>query len=189
MKSKWDGIERRKSLRAAAEALVANLSPKPMTARPIEALMHELIVHKIELEMQNEELRRTHIALEEARDRYMDLYEFAPVGYLTITPEGLISEINVTGSELLAVVRNTAINRRFSTFVSPEDSDTWHRQFISLMEHAIGQKQSFSLKMTRADGTMFYAHLDCLYRETQDTPPILRVAMTDNGDINTAENK
>jgi len=105
MKSKWDGIERRKSLRAAAEALVANLSPKPMTARPIEALMHELIVHQDRIEMQNEELRRNHIALEEARDRYMDLYEFAPVGYLTITPEGLISEINVTGSELLGVVR------------------------------------------------------------------------------------
>ncbi len=186
MKKKWDGIERRKSLRATAEALAANFAPGP-NAQPVETLLHELMIHKIELEMQNDELRRTHAALEDALDRYRDLYKFAPVGYLTIDPEGLVNEINLTGSELLGVTPNAAIQHQFSTFVASQDRDAWQRQFITLKEYANGQKQSFGLKMTRPDGTAFYAHLDCLYRKAPDTPPILRVVLTDNGDINPAE--
>jgi hypothetical protein len=85
MSLKWYGVERRQSLRAKADAMVGSLSPEETEARPAEVLMHELLVHKVELEMQNEELRRAYAALEEARDRYMELYEFAPVGYVSIS--------------------------------------------------------------------------------------------------------
>lgn len=183
MKSEWNGIDRRTSLRIAAETLVANLSPDT-TARPVEALMHELIVHKIELEMQYDELRRTQNAQEEALDRYRDLYEFAPVGYLTISPESLISEINLTGCELLGVARHALVNRHFSTFVASPDRDLWHRQFIKLLVNAEGERQAFDLQMTKADGTVFSAHLDCVCKKTQDTAPILLVALTDIGNIN-----
>ena len=186
MNQKWDGIERRKSLRAEAEAMVGSLSPDKMTAQPAEILLHELLVHKVELEMQNEELRRAHTALEEARDRYIDLYEFAPVGYITINREGLISEINLTGSTLLGVDRTKLINRRFSQFVAPQDKDLWHRLFMNMMQHPTGEKQEFCLEMTRADGSLFYAHFDCLRRETLDTPPMLRVALTDISKIRLA---
>ncbi|MDD1620381.1 MAG: PAS domain-containing protein [Methylococcaceae bacterium] len=189
MASKWNGIERRKSLRTAAESLVASLSPEAMTAQPVEALVHELIVHKIELEMQNEELRNTHAALEEALERYRDLYEFAPVAYLTVTPEGLISDINRIGTELLGVSSHTAINRRFATFVAPEDRGLWNRQVVNLMECAKGEQHAFDLMLTRADGTVFRAHLDCLCRKMRNTPPILRVAVTDNGNMNPAQEK
>jgi PAS domain S-box-containing protein len=177
MNQKWDGIERRISLRAEAEAMVGSLSPAE-TAQPAEILLHELLVHKVQLEMQNEELRRAYSALEEARDRYIDLYEFAPVGYITINREGLISEINLTGSALLGVERIKLINRRFSRFVASQDRDLWHRLFMNMMEHGNDEKQEFSLEMTRADGSLFYAHFDCLRRETLDTPPMLRVALT-----------
>jgi PAS domain S-box-containing protein len=178
MNQKWDGIERRISLRAEAEAMVGSLSPAE-AAQPAEILLHELLVHKVELEMQNEELRRAYTALEEARDRYIDLYEFAPVAYITINREGLISEINLTGCALLGVDRIKLIKRRFSKFVAPQDRDLWHRLFMSMMQHPTGEKQEFSLEMVRADGPLFYAHFDCLRRETLDTPPMLRVALTD----------
>ena len=187
MNRKWDGIERRRQLRAEAETVVGSLSPDEKTANPTEILLHELLVHKVELEMQNEELRRVHNALEEARDRYIDLYEFAPIGYITINREGLISEINLTGSTLLGVDRTKLINRRFSKFVAPQDKDLWHRLFMSMMQHPTGEKQEFCLEMTRADDSRFYAHFDCLRREPLDTPPMLRVAMTDISRINLIE--
>ena len=143
------------------------------------SLAHELAVHQIELEIQNEELVRTRTLAEEARDRYIDLYEFAPVGYITINREGLISEINLTGSALLGIDRSKLIKRRFSKFVAVQDREIWHRLFMNMMKHATGEKQEFSLEMVRADGPLFSAHFDCLRRETLDTPPMLRVVLTD----------
>ena len=75
--------------------------------------MHELQVHQIELEMQNEELRRAHVSMEEARDRYADLYEFAPLGYITIDREARIAEMNLTAAALLDADRGEIVNRRF----------------------------------------------------------------------------
>lgn len=179
MNLKWDGIERRKTLRRKAEALVSSLSPEDMKAKPAEVLVHELLVHKIELEMQNEELRNNHHALQEAHDRYQDLYEFAPVGYITVNRDDQITTINLTGSALLGVERNNLIGQRFSKFVSPRDSDHWFRSFVEIMESDSGEKRAVGLEMKRADGSGFYAHLDCLRREPSDEPPTLRIALTD----------
>ena len=96
MKAKWNGIERRKLLREQAESIVENLLAD--RNQPVEILMHELLVHKVELEMQNEELRRANIEMEEARDHYKNLYELAPIGYVMINGQGLINAINLTGS-------------------------------------------------------------------------------------------
>lgn len=179
MNGKRDGIDLRQSLRAEAEAMVGSFAPEEMRTQPVEVLLHELLVHKVELEMQNEELRRAHLAVEEARDRYLDLYEYAPVGYLTISREGLISEINLTGSALLGIDRAKLINRSFSNFVAPQDMDRWHHQFLKMMEHATGEIQAFGLAMARADGLVFSAYLHCLRRQSPDAPPHLRVALTD----------
>src|SRR5271165_6351903 len=80
---------------AAADA------PAPAPTRSADELLHELQVHQLELEMQNDELRRVQTALEESRDRYLDLYELAPVAYLTLTRETRIAAINLTGAALL----------------------------------------------------------------------------------------
>ena len=71
-----------------------------------ERLLYELQVHQIELEMQNEELRRASDQMESEREKYSDLYDFAPVGYLTLNREGEIHEANLTGATLLGMERS-----------------------------------------------------------------------------------
>lgn len=179
MNQKWDGIERRKSLRAEAEAMLGSLSPNQMAGQPSEILMHELLVHKVELEMQIEELRMAHAELERARDHYFELYEFAPVGYITINRKGLITEINLKGAATLGVDRAKLINQRFSKYIAQQDQDRWYRLFLNIMDHPKGMQLILGLAMMRADGTLFYGHLDCLRKEETDALPLLRVALTD----------
>ncbi|TSA40548.1 MAG: PAS domain S-box protein [Betaproteobacteria bacterium] len=126
--------------------------------------------------MQNEDLRRTQIALEESRDRYVDLYDFAPLGYLTLTREGLIDAINLTGAALLNETREKLQQRRFAQFVASEDRDRWHRHFLYTLQH--GEKQSCELALLRADGTLFHAGLDCLYVLTESSATV-RIALAD----------
>lgn len=187
MNPKWDGIERRQSLRAQAEALVAGLSPQGSSAKPTEMLLHELLVHKVELEMQNEELRNTHIALEEALERYTDLYEFAPVGYISIDQDDNISDINLAGTALLGAERGKLTHSRFSALIAPPDRDEWYRLLRKIMTSATTEKYSFGMNMLRADGTMFYAHLNCLRRASADSRLMLRVALIDASETKLAE--
>jgi signal transduction histidine kinase/PAS domain-containing protein len=86
-----------------------------------EGLIHDLHVHQIELEMQNRELREAQERLEEARERYSDLYNFAPVGYATLDPAGVIRDINLTGAGLLGAPRGDLIGRPLSGFASLAD--------------------------------------------------------------------
>ncbi|QPK65500.1 PAS domain-containing protein [Methylomonas sp. LL1] len=169
--------------------MVVSLSPAEMTAHPNEKLLHELLVHKIELEMQNEELRKTYSALEEALDRYRDLYDFAPVGYISIDREDGISEVNLTAAALLGVDRDKLINLRFSRFVADQNRDHWHRLFWSLMESPYFEKQAFDLVMLREDGSQFQARLDCLRWETSDAWPMLRITLTEIGKNYLADNQ
>ena len=107
--------------RRAEEALRArpNGRSAPLSGEEAIRLVEELRVHQVELELQNEELRRTRRETEELRDRYADLYDFAPVGYFTLDADGVIREANLTGSLLLATDRQTLIGRRFSAFLDP----------------------------------------------------------------------
>ncbi|MDO8333309.1 MAG: hypothetical protein Q7T35_01395 [Nitrosomonas sp.] len=179
MNKKWNGIERRQLLRAEAEKMVGSFSEGANALNTTEMLLHELLVHKVELETQNEELRRAHAEMEEARDRYVDFYEFAPISYITINRDGMINAINLTGAVLLAAERAKLINQRFSAFIAHADRDHWHRQFMNMMEHDRFEPQKFRLAMIRADGSQFDGHLDCLRKVTLDEPPMLRVALTD----------
>jgi len=145
-------------------------------------LVHELRVHQIELEMQNQELRRTQAALEASRDRYVDLYEFAPVGYLTLNADGFIAEINLAGATLLGEVRGALIKRRFARFVADESRDGWHRFFIRAMSgeaEAGTDRQTVDLRLARGDGRAIYAHFDCLRKTADDGAPVLRVNLSD----------
>ena len=150
-------------LRAAAETQLAKTAMAATPARPVEDLLHDLHVHQIELDMQNEALRQANIALEDSRDRYADLYEFAPVGYLTLTSDGLIAEINLTGARLLGLERKNLLHRRFTSFVIPEDQDRWTRHYLSVKRD--GGQGSAELALQRGDGTVFHVQLDCLHQE------------------------
>jgi PAS domain S-box-containing protein len=87
----------------------------------LKRTMHELRVHQIELEMQNRELRETQQELEDSRNRYADLYDFAPVGYVTLDDKVRIQEINVTGAQMLGRERSRLIGKMFMAYVANSD--------------------------------------------------------------------
>ena len=82
------------------------------------ALVRELQVHQVELEMQNEELRRAQAAAEETSEKYCDLFDFAPVGYFLWDHEGRILEVSLAGAALLGRDRSTVVQKRFGQFVA-----------------------------------------------------------------------
>jgi PAS domain S-box-containing protein len=155
------------TLRAAAEAQLAIAPIAEASARSIDEVLHELQVHQIELEMQNEALRHAQIALEESRDRYIDLYEFAPVGYLSVTPDGMIAGINLTGASLLGKERKSLLQRRFAAFVIPEDQERWTRHFLTVKNG--GANDGIELALRRGDGAVFHAWLYCVLQKTGAT--------------------
>jgi PAS domain S-box-containing protein len=164
-------------LRENAEAELARVPHDAAAARSTEELLHELQVHQIELEMQNETLRQAGVVLEASRDRYVDLYEFAPVGYLTLTETGVIAECNLTATTLLGVERKELLNRRFDVFVVAADRDRCQREFLQAM--TAEEKQAFEVALKRRDGQVVQVHIDCLRMGRAATKPTLRVALTD----------
>ena len=115
-------------LRADAEEHLVH-SPKAsidLSGQTPEELIHELRVHQIELEVQAEDLIRSKIALEESRDKFLDLCDFAPLGYLTLTEKALIADVNLTGATLLGVPRDKLVNTRFRRCVAQEDLEAWY---------------------------------------------------------------
>jgi PAS domain-containing protein len=117
-------------LRRQAEVKVNKLSKKtaqvPKTNADIQRLVHELQVHKIELEMQNDELLQARMQLESTLNMYVELYAFAPVGYFTLARDGTIRHCNLTGAKLMGVGLNELIRRRFNIFISPESRPTFN---------------------------------------------------------------
>lgn len=159
-------------------------SPKPdkgAEARhpTAERLLHELRVHQIELEMQNEELRRAQLSLEESRDRYLDLYDFAPVGYVTLSDKGLIQHINLTAATLLGMDRLKLLRTRFSALLAAEDCDSWHRFLVSALRDPDRTRRGIELSLVRQDGTGFHAQLDCVRIAGDGETAGLRIALTD----------
>ena len=106
-------------LRVDAEDALSRNLPDTGTARSADQTLHELQVHQIELEMQNEALREAQVALERSRERYVDLYEFAPVGYLTLTDTGIITEANLKAAQMLGVPRARLIPVSYTHLTLP----------------------------------------------------------------------
>jgi PAS domain S-box-containing protein len=150
-------------LRAAAEAQLTRVSPAAADSADSDTsgVLHELRVHQIELEMQNETLRQAQSALEESRDRYVELYEFAPVGYLTLTTDGLISEVNLTAVKLLGVARKALLHSSLAAWVVPEDGDRWWRFCMHVKKP--GVSASIELTLKHGAGHVFEAQLDGLH--------------------------
>jgi PAS domain S-box-containing protein len=98
-----------------------------LSSEEVHQMLHELRVHQIELEMQNEELRRTQTELKESRSRYFDLYDLAPVGYITLSETWLILEANLTATTLLGVTRSDLVKQSLARFILPEDQDIYYQ--------------------------------------------------------------
>ncbi|MEQ1635114.1 MAG: PAS domain S-box protein [Methylococcales bacterium] len=158
----------------------AILMPENLEATSREDLqkaLHELRVHQIELETQNEELRRIQVQLDASRERYADLYEFSPVGYCTVNESGQILEANHTAASLLGINRNTLIMQPISRFIYTEDQGTYYLLRIKLF--GTGKPQAGELRMLKQDGTQYWAHLAADIIQDVDAVPLLRIVLSD----------
>lgn len=125
---------------------------KGISMLDMQDLAHELGTHQIELEMQNEELRRAQEELEASRTRYADLYDCAPIGYLTLDKDGLIREVNLTGAGLLGEDRRHLIKKPFSVFVINDDLDTFRAHLKETLKRETRQIGEIGIR--RRDGSV-----------------------------------
>lgn len=150
-----------------------NLSPMDM-----KKLVHELQVHQIELEMQNEEIRNAQDDLEKSRSRYADLYDFSPISYLTINTRGIILESNLTAAKQLGTERSQLINKPLFRFIHKDDQDLFYLLRKELLEN--GTRHSSELRLIRKDRSLFYARLEYLaVRDVKDEVRSIRIAIVD----------
>ncbi len=154
--------EHAQDLRQRAEKLV-RLTRRDVAALRVEdvqSLVHELQVFQIELDMQNEQLRKTQRDLEESRDLYSDLYDFAPVGYLTLDPQESIREANLTAATLVGVARRNLTGKGFGCLVAAGNLDRWRLYLRAVF--ASEARQTCELELVKKDGTSFYARLESI---------------------------
>ena len=169
---------RKRAVEIALEA--AELSPENIdgqTPAEIRQAFHELRVHQIELDMQNDELRRAHAELDAVLARYIDLYDLAPVGYLTVSAQGLILEANLTAATLLGVTRKGLFKQPMSRFIFKEDQDIYYLHSSQLFE--TGGRQACELRMVKKDKTTFWAHLNGTYAQDDQNEPVCRITIND----------
>ncbi len=145
-----------------AEALLRkqNKNQKSKAENPrftvdVHRLFHGLQVHQVELEMQNSELQEARNRMEALLEKYTDLYDFAPVGYLSLDERGQILEVNLTGAALLGPGRSWLINRRLQSFVTPASRPV----FLAFLKRVFAGdgKQVCEAALLREDGTSFWA--------------------------------
>ncbi|MBZ4210701.1 MAG: diguanylate cyclase [Rhodoferax sp.] len=155
--------QRLKALRRRAEAVAkayhAEVSRGDQTLSPAKAIktLHELRVHQIELEMQNEELRSTQLQLDAERDRYFQLYDLAPVGYLSVSEKGLILQANLSATQLLKGARIHLAKQLFSNFIAPSDQDIYYLLRRKVIDTR--QTQTCELQMKPKGSQPFWARL------------------------------
>jgi PAS domain S-box-containing protein len=168
-------------LRRLAVRTLAKRSPVPfdeLTPDDVRALVQELEIHKVELEIQNEQLRDTQLTLEQSKERYRLLYETAPIGFLTLDEEGKVFEANLTAAALLQVQRSRLIGRKLSRFVAPRHQDRWHLERRTL---ALGaERRHLELDLVLSNGTPLYAQLVGSGTPGKDgAPGTIRLALLD----------
>jgi PAS domain S-box-containing protein len=170
-------------LRKKAEKTISKKTSRPakkqatLPPEKTRRMLHELQVHQIELEMQNEEMRRTQAELEVERARYFDLYDLAPVGYCTISEQGLILEANLTAAALLNMARGNLLKKLMTRFILKEDQDIYHLHLKKLFDS--GELLACDLRMVKKDGTVFWAHLAGYLASNEDGTMVCRVVMSD----------
>ena len=168
--------ERREAKRFTSKGKV----PNDLSRKEIEHLVHELEVHQFELEMQNQELRQSQLELELSRNKYVELYDFAPVGYFTFDEYGVILNLNLTGASQLGFERRNLLRKPFHLYVAPESKATFRAHMRAIL--ARKDRRSCELKLIRTENnekTPFFAQLDSLYVAELNGAGQCRTAITD----------
>jgi two-component system, cell cycle sensor histidine kinase and response regulator CckA len=172
---------RRLRERALEEARERNaLIPENVSRLSVEearALLHELRVHHIELELQNEELRSSQELLERTRARYFDLYDLAPVGYVTIDEEGIVLEANLTAAGLLGATRSALLKQPWTQFVLPADQDVYYMHRRELF--ANGAPRGCELRLRNVAGKSFWVRLEARIAQGDGLERVSRTVLVD----------
>jgi PAS domain S-box-containing protein len=170
-------------LRQLAEKLVsgeARLSEETLAALPpamVLKMLHELQVHEIELEMQNETLRQTQLQLVAMQARYFDLYDLAPISYCTVNETGIILEANLATAELLGEARTNLVGQRISLYIGKEFQDTYYLCRKLLL--STGARQNCELHMLKVDGTTFWVKASLTSAKASNGDILQHMVLTD----------
>ena len=141
-----------------AERVRKLLSEEPAPLLPDEGrAADDFDVYQIELKMQHEALRVADKKIREAHARYVDLYDFAPVGYLTFEQDGLVKEVNLTAADLLGYERNFLIGKPFTMLTAPASGDAFRQKLLNL--YYTGMTRVDELELLRKDGSTFYVSM------------------------------
>ncbi len=161
-----------------ARPAVTKLPEDLATLSPDETrqLIHDLHVHQIELEMQNEELRRTQAALDAARTRYIDFYDLAPVGFVTLNAQGLILHANLHSTAQLGLARSVLLKQAFNKFIHPQDQDGFYLMRQQVMATHVPQSAEFRLDTGSAQ---FWVQLDAVAASDDGGAPVVRLVLID----------
>ncbi|MBT6564523.1 MAG: PAS domain S-box protein, partial [Candidatus Scalindua sp.] len=161
---------------------------KKLSDDELRRLAYEFQVHQIELDLQNDNLQQTQVELEYSRDKYSSLYDFAPVGYFTISDKGIFLEANLTCATMLGIERCSLINKPLSKFIKREDNNKYYRYILHVFEKH--EHKTVELVMVKKDGTEFYAQLECVVTQDEDeNPKTCRAILTDITESKQAEER
>ncbi|KHE91808.1 MAG: PAS domain S-box protein [Candidatus Scalindua rubra] len=159
---------------------------KNLSDEEVRSLAHELQVHRIELEMQNEELHKAQVQVEALLRKYSDLYNFAPVGYFTTNEKGLILETNLRGASMLGIERSL-LGKKYLTAVK-EDQDTYYLHRRKCLE--TGNRERCELRIAINGGGQFFALLESIaVQDAGDNISRIRTLVTDITERKLAEDK
>ena len=143
----------------------------------VQRLVHELRIHQIELEMQNDELRRTQQELEASREKYFDLYDLAPVGYVSINENGIILESNLTAAFMLSQERSYLVGQLFTRLIFREDQNIYygcHKQLVETRENQICR-----IRMVKKDGNPLWVRINISIAQGIDGSTRFRAVIID----------
>ncbi|WP_321492542.1 ATP-binding protein [uncultured Desulfobacter sp.] len=179
---------RRFAEKTLEETAIDNDDLSEKSPENIASMVHELRVHQIELEMQNEELRRIQGELEKTQNRYSHLYDFSPVGYFSISEKGVIKEANLTISSMLKRDRGALIGKPLTQFVLKDDQDIYYKCKQHLLKTEA--PQVCELRLLSDNRHEFHARLECLIITTKDdSMGEIRIAVSDVTELKLKENE
>ncbi len=165
-----------RSARQSAEKPAQKAGAK-LSAADTRALLHELQVHQVELEIQNEELRRSEATLLESRQRYFDLYHLAPVGYCSLDDAGLVTEANLTLATLFGYERGALLQHPFSRLIDPSEAEAFHLMRRRLLSQ--GEAQRLELRFVHRDGRPIWGLIEAALAPEADRPHACRLTVND----------
>lgn len=173
----WYGVLRERA-KQRLQSLLDGTPVRLLSRSETTELIHELQIYQAELEIQNEELRRAHHALQEARDRFRDLWDFAPAGYLSVDRDGCILEANLTAAALLGVPRSALTGSRLFRWVHRDDRPAYQDHRTAVLED--GQDKHCEIRLVCENGEDRYVRLDSVaVADAGGRATGFRIALTD----------